>query len=180
MARAIRTLTSPVGYLVLLVMGSVICMSGSFLLVRGLTERGRAVPPSREAALAEAEALRTYSNELMRLTADFVGEAKAVPAEKDERLQRWLETSFMGPLTQLRTAMLRSGIESDAMHVLSGAAARAAGMASAPRDPEARRRAVEAVLEAATRAEQRIADLGVSRSLSEPALFWAIPLSSEP
>ena len=133
-------------------------------------------PPIRPDAerLEEARQLRVFSNELLRMTAEFLAkapvEAKSRPGEYIA-FHRWSERSLLPRLKDLQRRMLAERISCDAFYELRKANDRTIAMASSPDDPRIRKHAADSVLAACSMAETRISDMHVASFVTPPPLM---------
>lgn len=157
-------------YAIQLIVASAITVTLSYLLVRILLEQSEPEEPSA-AAIHEAQQLRDFSNELVVLTADFLGRAEqpeSQPLGQGAEFNRWASRVYGPKINDLRQRMLRSDLAGRAYHALLAAADRTAAMGARPDDDRLRRLAARDVLAAAGQVETRIAALGLAERINPP------------
>jgi len=136
-------------------------MSVSFVIVRWML-RADAPPPPNRARIAEAEALRTFSNDLVAITGEFLYET-ALPTRSgnEETWQRTLRVR----LNLLRRAMLNYSGTGPELNALMDAADRLSVVLDRPADAGLRQEVRRMVLAAREAVEERIAEWGLGLML---------------
>lgn len=168
-----------VRYIVQLALGCVVTAAASFMLVRYLLSGPEPAPPNT-AHRHEAEQLRRFSNELLRLRSEFFAQATQPSATPAKGFEHWVSRSFGPKVNGFRRRMLGTGLSGEAFSALLAAADRVAAMAATPGDARIRRMASNAVLAATGEAETRIAELGLQQEVSPPPLVPGYRRQREP
>ena len=122
------------------------------------------------ADLSRAAQIRLFSNELLRLTGEYLSE---VPRGEDPvpgRTEAWLASEFRPRLNDLRQRMMASPNSLAALAELLAATDRVAAMVIRPGDATPRGRAASAVLDACAYAEQAITAMGLQGKITPPAI----------
>lgn len=136
----------------------------SFSIVLHLARRTSNVTKSEPVQdIMEATQLRQYSNELVRLTEEYLKNIESV-----EDREKWLSNSFRPRLNNLRHVILNSGLSGKEISGLSNASDRVAAMSSSPEDKRLRELAIAGVLRVTQSVEKRIRKAELQDSLPEP------------
>lgn len=122
------------------------------------------------AGLSQATRIRRFSNELLRLTGEYLSEVPRDEGPISERTERWLASEFRPRLNDLRQRMMASPGPSTALAELLAAADRVTAMVIRPNDFAPRGPAANAVLDACAYTEQTIAAMGLQRNTTPPAI----------
>lgn len=162
----------PIRYLFRLTLSCVMVMGLSYFLVQLFLQRSEPGPPSH-ARIVEATRLRAFSNELVRLSSEFLS---AIPPssgfeaqERKAEFERWLAASLRPRLNDLRQRMVHTDLAGDVFLRLMAGADRAAAMAGRPFDVSVRHLAAGQILDARDACEAYIRRLGVMKYVSPPA-----------
>jgi hypothetical protein len=155
-------------YALLLATACILSMTLSYAVVR-LTTRGRpAVAPPDQRTFAQANHLRTLSNDLVRLAAELLDRQGERSVMAHQEYREWVVERFTPRVNDIRRKLLGSDAPPALVGALLSATEALASAATQPERRELRNRATEAVLEAATVTEEFIAGLGLRGSLSQP------------
>lgn len=157
---------------VITVTASVAVMGISFLVTlsvaRDRNEDRR--PPAH--VIEQGDLLRSLCNDLLRLTEDFVGGVPRSALPPPTSVRQWIERSFLPRLNvyRVRVNKEQSGgpATRDAVAALYSAAEQISNTLKRPAELEGRRAALQAVLEAAGKAEATLRDQGSHRFLHAP------------
>ena len=133
-----------------------LAMGLSFVLVGQLLSRSE-VPTSSAKDIAEAVDLRRFSNEFIALFNEYTGKRPAPGTGNVNTFERWVKRTFQPRINDLRQRLLGSDLSNAEHSALLAAGDRASAMAAKPRDERALRFAQEAVLEAASQTDERVA-----------------------
>jgi hypothetical protein len=164
-----------VRYVLLMLLACSLSMGISFGLVRHFT-RGLSVTESLDRrTLLQARLLRSYANELVDLTEDYLARIPFdVKAPKPQDLQ-WVRRDFQPRIEDLEERMnaeLRpdapAAINIAPFRGLRSAADRAMAMAGHPADPDLRRSAARDIVHAVESAEEAITQMKAASHLDEP------------
>jgi hypothetical protein len=162
----ITSLIKSVRNLILAFAACLIAMASSYHLVQYLlTDHGPDDTPEAT-VIRQADELRMYSNDLLRLTAEFLRHAARETPDSSETLDTWLKDDLRPRINAVRRQMHESALQSPAFSQLLSAADRVAAMASNPGQANLRRLATSEVLDANVAVEEYIASLGVARYLT--------------
>jgi hypothetical protein len=154
-----------VRFYAILAVGSLVSMGIGFAAVHYLIEKRTPPETAPESARLEAEALFTFKNELLRLTAEFQERQQEEALFSSPEFATWLSNDFRPRLNDLRRRMLDPSMTGEALRVLTAAADQVAAAASQPASDAQRQRATDAVFAAVDAAEARIQALGMSRQV---------------
>jgi hypothetical protein len=152
-----------------MIVASIVSMAAGYGLVQHLARDSAAPVTPAEILLSQGATMRSCSNDLVALTTEFLNESTAVGAAGQDRFKRWCTESYQPRLNDLRRRMLATADNIEGLDDLLAASDAVAVMAAHPERENLRTAAIEDVLQAATQTETRIAAMGVSRFLSEPA-----------
>lgn len=176
MDKTIKKLTGVAWFSLVTVGSTLLIMATSFLVVySALTwqtcgPRGAAM----DAAMQEAQTLRSCSNELIRLTEELAAKrVGATPAEMAAYAQ-WTSQTYLPKLNDLRKRMREVDAPGAALKTLSDAADKLDAATQAPQAPAQREAATKGALDAAAQAETRIGELRVGAALSETPTLPAL------
>lgn len=146
----------------------------TYFLVGVLLKGTEAVTPLA-ADLREAAALRTFSNELVATTREFLEHQPSGGVVESAAHERWLVRNFRPRINDLRYRLIQADLSGPAHTALLAAADRSAAMAGYPSDARARRAAVDAALYAAVQTETRIRQLGADGRIGAPVNIPSFP-----
>ncbi|MBN2310023.1 MAG: hypothetical protein JXR94_13705 [Candidatus Hydrogenedentes bacterium] len=166
--RALNALLRAIGYTAALALCCAASMSLSYFAVRHLTARESPAQTGDLAAIQQGEQLRAFSNELIRLTSEYLRRRPADNAPVSDSFTDWLGRDFMPRLNDLRRRMQAADTAAPPHNALVRASDQVAAMASHPERAHLQRIATEGVLKARADTEAYLRSLDVSRYLSQP------------
>lgn len=161
-----------IGYILKLLAGSILVLVITFYSVRMLLPTLSPAAPDA-IAMKEAQQLRYFSNELIRLESEVIKKAptaRSRPHEENE-FYRWVYRSATPRAQDLQRRMLAYRTPSTALRALRDATDRTKTSLTQPEDVQLRRRAANRVLDAVSEVEKRIRALGMEQHVIPPPLL---------
>jgi len=143
-----------------------IAMAASYHVVLYVLSDQRPATAPEPVVIQQANELRMYSNELLRLTAEFLRHTARETHDSPETTETRLREDLGPRLNAVRRQMHESSLKSPAFSQLLSAADRVAAMINNPGQANLRRMATSEVLDANLAVEEHISTLGVARYLS--------------
>jgi len=160
------SLLKSVRNLALALTACLIAMAASYHLVQYLLTGQSPGDTAERVVIRQADELRMYSNELLRLTAEFLRRAASETPDSAESFETWLERDMRPRMASVRRQMHESTLQSPAFTQILSAADRVAAMIDNPGQTNLRRKATSEVIDANVAVEEYIASLGVAHYLS--------------
>lgn len=158
-------------YLTKLVAGCVLVLAVTFQIVRALLPTSAPSVPDAVAS-KEAQQLRYFANEILRLESEVIRKAPTALSRPHEENQfrTWASRRAAPRAKDLQRRMLAYGTSSTALQALRDAVDRAKVSLTQPEDVRLRRQAANRVLEAVSETEDRIRALGMEQHIAPPPL----------
>jgi hypothetical protein len=118
--------------------------------------------------VSEANELRTVSNQLVDLAAEFLSRTAVEGSSQTPEFGRWRSTSFQPRIKTLREQIEGSASQTELLTQLLDATDKLLAVAATPEQPHLRRQVADDVLQATGDVESWIAENNLGTWLSEP------------